>query len=53
MAKAVCQSLSVLLAGSGGGGRRFAPVDIAVVRHDLYIECRLSFARTVAGGIIP
>ncbi len=54
MAKAVCQSLSVLLAVSGGGGRRFASVDIAVVRHELNIKQKLFFAeRFFSRGKFP
>ena len=47
------QNLLALLAVRGGGGRRFAPVDIAVAHHEFNIEQKLSFTRDVAGKIFP
>ncbi len=37
----------------GGGGRRFAPVDIAVAHHEFNMEQKLSFTWDVAGKIFP
>lgn len=50
MTKAVRHSLFALPTVRGGGGRRFAPVDIAVAHHIFYTEHKLSFARRIANA---